>query len=863
MKNGNNGRTRAQRPSLRWLVLMAWRDSRRNRARMLLFMSSIVAGIAALVAIYSFGDDLRRNIDEQAASLIGADLSVSGRWLSSADAQPFLDSLGKVRSTEENLVSMAYFPVSGGTRLVQVRALEGDYPYYGDLETVPVSAAKTFRGGQSALVDETLMLQFNTHVGDTVRIGNLGFRVAGILDKAPGSTNFFASMAPVVYIPRRYLQATGLMSRGSRSGITVYYKYPVGTDVQKIMDAHQAVVDDKDLHYETVETRKENTGRVFSDMTRFLSIVGFIALLLGCVGVASAIHVYIREKIGTIAILRCLGTDSVSAFMIYLIQITGIGLAGSILGVILGTGVQRLLPLVLADFLPIEVHSAFSWAAMAQGLILGVVISLVFGLLPLLSIRKISPLFTLRVSFESVNRKDPWRWGVYALILLFIASFTEVQFRNWRPSLFFTIAVVVSFFLLSGVARLLMGTVRRYLRPAWGYLARQGFSNLYRPNNQTVILVVAIGLSTALISMLWQVQGILLKQITLSGSTGQANVILFDIQSSQEASLDSLTRRMGFPVMEKVPIVNMRIASLNGKTEDQVKDDSLHPRARRPFAEEVRASYRDSLRSTESVTAGKWVGTYKPSGSGQGGGGASSPVPVSLEEGYAHFIGAKVGDSLVFNVQGAPVPAIVGSTRKVSWNRLQTNFRVLFPDGVLESAPQFHVLLTRASSTAASVRYQQAVVRAFPNVSIIDLGLILSVLDDLLGKISDVIHFMAAFSIITGIIVLIASVRNSKYQRIQETVLLRTLGASRRQVLSISALEYIFLGALSAVTGIGIALVGSWLLASRLFHLPYSVNFIPEGVLFLSVTAMTLVIGLWNSRSVLNRPPLDVLRRDV
>ena len=206
---------------------------------------------------------------------------------------------------------------------------------------------------------------------------------------------------------------------------------------------------------------------------------------------------------------------------------------------------------------------------------------------------------------------------------------------------------------------------------------------------------------------------------------------------------------------------------------------------------------------------------------------------------------------------------IVGSIRQVDWRRIQTNFRIVFPSGVLEQAPQFHVLVTRVPNPELSARFQQAVVRNFSNISVIDLGLVLSVLDEILDKIGFVIRFMAAFSMLTGLVVLIASVLISKYQRIQESVLLRTLGASRRQILVITALEYFFLGALAALTGILLSLSASWALAKYSFDSSFAPHWTVVGLLFLAVCAGTILIGLYNSRSVLNKPPLEVLRSEV
>ena len=843
-----------------WLFTMAWRDSRKNRPRLVLFISSIVFGIAALVAIYSFGYDLRRSIDAQAATLVGADLAVTSNKPVVQNAMPFLDSLGTTRSQELSFVSMALFTKNNGTRLVQVRALQGGFPYYGELETTPAAAGRSFLAGRNALVDNTLSLQFNAAVGDSIKLGQVTFNIAGILNKAPGQTGVASSVAPVVFIPLQYMEQTGLAKKGSRIEYSFYYKYAVGTDITKMVDKIKPRLEKEDFNYETVESRKENTGRFFNDLTRFLALVGFIALLLGCVGVASAINVYVREKISSIAIMRCLGATALDAFVIYLIQIVGIGFIGSVMGAALGSFIQNVLPIVLKDFLPLTINTIISWPAIGQGVFIGVVISFLFALLPLISIRKISPLFTFRLSFENVNfAADPLRWVVYGLIVFFIISFAYLQLGSVLGSLFFTLGIFLAFLVLTVVAKLLMYTMRLIVRSTWGYLVRQAFANLYRPNNQTIILIVSIGLSTMFIGTLFMVKDILTEQLVVSGSSTQSNMVLFDIQTQQQDAVALLTRQQGLPVMQQVPIIGARIEEINGKTAEQAKKDTTPQRpgerVRRGFGGELRLTYRDSLVSSEKITEGKWVGSVDPA--------STAPIPISIEDRYANNLGVKLGDHIIFNVQGTNMATVVSSIRSVEWNRVQTNFRVIFPKGVLEQAPQFHVLLTRVPSTAASVKFQQAVVRQFPNISIIDLGLVLSVLDSLLDKISYVVNFMSAFSIVTGIIVLIASVRISKYQRIQESVLLRTLGAVRRQILTINALEYFFLGLLSALTGVLIAFAASWLLARYSFKLPFVVHLAAPGMLVASITVLTVAIGLLNSRGILNRPPLEVLRRDV
>ena len=837
-----------------WLILMAWRDSRRNRSRLFLFISSIILGIAALVAIYSFEYNLKKDIDSQAKSLLGADLVIETNKTVSKEALPMLMELGDKRSEERAFASMIYFPKNEGTRLVNVRALSGEYPYYGDIETSPANASRTFRLEKRALVDKTLMLQFDVKPGDSIKVGELTFEIAGVLNKAPGQTGFNSSVAPIVYIPLAYLEETGLSQKGSRITYNFYYKFAEEVDVEKLAKKLEPQLEKSELDYETIESRKENTGRSFEDLTEFLALVGFIALLLGCIGVASAIHIYIREKINTIAILRCLGASSRQAFIIYLIQIIGIGLIGSMVGALLGTLIQQFLPMVLGDFLPVKITVAISWAAIAQGILLGLIISILFALLPLVSVRNISPLNTLRLSFQETSLfKDPVKWLVYFIIVSFVFGFTYLQMGSLKKTVFFTSGVLAGFLVLAALAYAMMWLARRYFPSSWSYLWRQGFANLFRPNNQTLILVVSIGLGTAFICTLFFVQDILINRVTLSSSKNQPNMVLFDIQSDQKAAVSNLTKSMNLPVLQEVPIVNMRMTEIKGRTAADYKKDSVAWGAMRGLEREYRVTYRDSLSDSEEIIEGKWIGRAEP----------GKPVYVSIEDGYARRIGVKVGDELKFNVQGAPLKALVGSTRKVDWNRIQTNFILIFPAGVLEDAPQFHVLLTQVPSNEISAKYQQAVVRTFPNISMIDLGLVLSVLDEILDKMGFVIRFMAAFSIITGLIVLISSVLISKYQRIRESVLLRTIGASRKQILVITALEYFFLGALAAGAGIILSLIASWSLARFTFETSFMPDILPVALLFLIITSLTVLIGLFNSRGILNRPPLEVLRSDV
>lgn len=850
-----------------WLFKMAWRDSRKNRSRLFLFTSSIILGIAALVAVYSFSDNLQRDIDEQAKTLTGADLIIDSRKEISKSVLAMLDTLGDQRAKEQSFPSMLYFIKGQGSRLVQIKALEGQYPFYGTIETTPKTAAKQFDLGRNALIDKTVMLQFNAKPGDSVQIGKLNFAIAGYLEQAPGQSGIMASISPVVYIPFKYLKQTGLAQFGSRIHYSFYYKFKQSAAIPLLLKKIKPVLDKEGLDHETIASKKQSTGRAFQDLTQFLSLAGFIALLLGCIGVGSAIHVYISEKLAAIATLRCLGVSAWEAFFIYLIQLTFIGFAGAVAGAIIGSGLQFLLPYVLKDFLPVDFTMQISWVAILQGIITGVVIAILFALPSLLSVRRISPLNAIRLSFEQVKLKtDPLKIIVYLIIFLFVLGFTYLQMDSWLQSLIFSGALALTILIFYGLSVLLLTLVKKTIPKGIAYTWRQGFSNLYRPNNLTLMLIVAIGLSTTLIATLYFVQGILINKVTISSGKDQPNMALFDIQDDQVKAINALATQYHLPLMNQVAVVTMRLEEINGKTATQLAEaDSLKKKepenkenqqresSSSAFKNEIRATFQTELTSAEKITAGKWVGKVNY---------PKDIVYISLDERYAERIGVKVGDKMLFNVQGMMIPTVIGSLRKVEWGKVQTNFRVLFPAGVLEEAPKFHVLMTKIPDAETSAKFQAAVVRSFPNISVIDLGLVLQVLDTLLGKISFVIRFMASFSIITGWIVLISAVRSSKNQRLREIVLLRTIGAKGTQILSITAIEYLFLGVLAAAAGMLIALAGSWALATYIFDAVFTPELLPVVSLFSAVTLIVVITGMSSSRGILKYPPLEVLRKD-
>ncbi len=837
-----------------WLLKMAWRDSRKNRGRLFLFMSSIILGIAALVAINSFGDNLSSRIDDEAKELLGADLEVESRQPFTPELRQLFDSLNMKMTEEISFASMVLFPENNGTRLVNVRAVGADYPFYGALETDPAAARTKFNEEAQALVDRTLLLQFDARPGDEIKIGELAFTIGGRVLKVPGQTGIAATVAPPVFIPIDLVEQTGLLQKGSRINFTLYLKYPEGFDNSIFTDFIKPRLLKQELRFDDVAERKEEVGDAYADLSGFLNLTAFIALLLGCVGVASSVHIYMKEKVQTVAVLRCLGAQAKHGVGIFLMQITLMAFLGSLIGAVLGTIIQYFLPGLFEGFLPFEVEQSLSWSAIGEGIALGVITAVLFALFPLVNIKRVSPLKALRASFESSEAGRP-PYFIYGLIILFIFGFSFLQLGTWLRALVFTGGFIVAFAILAGVAQLIIWLVRRYFPVGSSFIIRQSLANLYRPNNQTLVLVSTIGLGTALIITLLLTQQLLLNKVAFSSAPeSRPNMLLFDITTDQVDSVEAVVQNFDMPVLAQVPIVTMKLEAINGVAAETLRADTTSEVEGWVLRREYRVTYRDSLTDSEEIVEGQWRGRVEN---------PDDSIFISLEEGVAEDMKVGVGDPIVFNVQGALLTTYVGSIRKVDWQRVETNFLVVFPEGVLEGAPKFHVVLSRFNTAEQSAKFQQALVRTFPNISIIDLNLILQTIDEVITKLSFVIRFMAFFSIITGLIVLIGSVIISKFQRVQESVLLRTLGASRKHILRINTFEYLLLGSLASLTGIFIGVLASSALAWFSFETVFAPDFLALLIAYLTITLVTVIIGLSNSRGVVNRPPLEILRKEA
>ena len=837
-----------------FVIRTSFRDARKNVRKLLLFMSSIVLGIAALVAINTFNHNLKDQIDAEAASLLGADLAVTGNLPFESGLMSVFDSLPGEKAAEMELMSMAYLPKSDETRFIRLKALKGNYPFYGKIQSVPEGAVTSFRTGPEALVEESLMLQYQLEPGDTIKIGKMSFPIAGRMTGGVGSVGISSAVAPTVYISMDYIDSTELVQPGSLVNYAYYYSVPGTFDLTKWKESKKSVLSMKSYRVETIEDRKNNLNRAFSYLNHFLNLVAIVALLLGCLGVASSVWIYADSKLRDIALLRCLGVSGRMSFMIYFIQILLMSVIGSIAGVSLGMAVQSLIPALLKDFLPVSVETAFSGTAVFQGFTIGLTVSMLFALIPLLSLRNISPLQTLRQSYESDSaKKDKSEYIVQSAIFLSLVLITGWLTGSLLTGFVFTLGIGISWLLLRVLSGMLTRVIRFSVPAKLNFSIRHGLSNLFRPDNQTNTIIVTLGMGTAILASLIIIQSLLLNNVSLMDEGNQPNMIIYGIESNQKDSVRDLTVNYKLPVMQEVPIVTMRIEGWKGRSKSQWLSDSTMNAEKWAVNRETRVTYRDTLSDGETLLDG----ILKPYIQGD------DSIYISLGNTYADALGVELGDEITFNVQGSIIKTYVGSLREIDFRNMSTRFFVVFPSGILEAAPQFHVLVTKTPDTETMTAYRTMLIRSFPNVSAVDLTTILQTVNTIIKKVSFVIRFMALFSLLTGFIILIGALSLSKYRRLKENVLLRTIGATKIQLLSIYCTEYAILGFIAASTGLLLAITASFLISKFQFQLDYALDWSSVLTLLLFIPLITVVMGLINSRSVLNSTPLEVLRKET
>ncbi len=857
---------------VRFVLAMAWRESRAARRRLLLFASAISIGVAALVAISSFTANLETAVRREARALLGADLALASSRPFTPPVQRLIDSAGQAGIAVTGRItfsSMAYVPrIPDRSRLADVRAVGRGFPFYGDVVTKPADRWRMLDTGRVAIVDTSLLVSLGARIGDSLVLGNSRFLIAATVVEVPGrlagGVNSFGSQ---VYIPERYARETGLIVFGSRVSYSALLKFDRPSDARRFADRHGRQLRTERVRVQTAEETESDITSALDNMESFLQFVGLIALLLGGIGVASGVTAFLAGKLETIAVLRCLGARRPLIFAIYLTQAVVLGLIAAAFGSALGAGVQLVLPHLLKGLLPLDVRVTLEPMILLAGVGIGVGVSVLFALRPLLEVRLVSPLQAIRKAYETDQAlpRDPWRLAALGLLAAGVLALCMGRNEDPRVGLSFAASIAASVLILTGTARLAVGaarraTTRRRVRERWPYVLRQGLANLHRPRNQTRAVVTALGFGVGLLAALYLVQANLLRQVsfTTARTAGRPNLVFIDIQPDQADGVQRTIREAGDPVLQAVPMVPMRITEVNGRGVQRLRTDSA---ARRPASwtlrREYRSTWRDTMVGSETLVQGAW---WHGRGEGVRDSAGTMVFPLSLSTDVASDLHVGIGDRITWDVQGQPVVTRVVVLREVDWRRFEPNFFAVFSTAALEHAPCMWVVLTRVDDAGRRALLQRAIAERFSNVIAYDVALIQQTVERIFKKVAIAVRFMASFSLITGGLVLLGAVAAGRLQRIREGALLKALGATRRQLSRILLTEYLALGALSALVGVGLATLGAWAFVHWVLTLDFTLPVLSIGAVFVGTAALVAVVGLTASREVFRRTAMEVLR---
>jgi putative ABC transport system permease protein len=854
----------------------AQREARASARKLGVYMGAITLGVAALVAINSFRAQVVDSVDAESRALLGADLRLNSNAAFTDSVVAILDSARAAGIPVSRVTTMLSVALAdaGEPRLVQLRAVEGGYPYYGEMTTEPAGEWERVGEGMHALLEPALFEQLGVAIGDSVRLGVAHFRVRGALTALPPEVSFRSALGPRIYIHDTNLAATELLQFGSLARHEAFLKIQNEAELQRFIEQNRPTLRAAAVSIDTAAEQAENLARALEVLGRFLGLVGLSALLLGGLGVASAVNVFVKDKVRTVAVLRCLGATQRTAFSAYLLQATTLGVIGAAIGALLGIAIQAVLPSLVGDLIPIDVPFAVQWPVIGIGIGIGALVAATFALLPLLAIRGVSPLRALRVDVDDTARRriDVWRVLAFLLIVASVAGVAVWQARFWRVGLAYAAALIAGMGVLWICARLLIALTRGMASRGFAlarsgsdgaarrrvFATRQGISNLYRPRNQTTAVTMALGFGVFLVATLWVVQSNLLGWLRGDDAAATPDLVFFDIQTDQADEVRELLAPFATRAPEMVPIVPARVAAING-----VEARELLQRERSPRIEpwtlrrEYRHTYRDHLTGGETLVEGEWFAARE---AGAAVSGATGLPRVSAEQDVARSLGIGIGDTITWDMAGVRVESVISSIRAVDWARFETNFFFVFEPGTIDDAPQMMVSLVSVGSDTARVAAQRAVVERFANVSVVDLGAVQRMLRRIIDRVVYAIRFMAAFSIGAGALVLFGAIAASRFQRVRESALLRAIGATRAQVRTMMLVEYAALGALAALTGVILASTAGWLLMRFVFRMPFTLPLGSLLVICAIVTTLAAVLGMMNSREALRSTPLVALR---
>jgi putative ABC transport system permease protein len=843
-----------------FVLRMAVRETRASLRRLFFFFVCIAVGVAAIVALRSVIQSVRGVFGSEAKSLIAADVLIATNRDWTPDARATIDQrladAGVTDRTETVETPTMVRPADRSkavAKMTELRAVQPRFPLYGSIDLQGTQTySPALLADHGVLVRPELLTAIDVAVGDQIVIGQAAFTIRGVIVREPGRGMGEFSLGPRVIIAYDDLASTGLLGFGSRARRAMLVKMPEER-VEPLVKSLREDFKDDFINTRSFRSTEDQVGRDFDRAENYLSLVGLIIVILGGIAVSSVTRVFILQKIRSIAVLKCLGARSGQIISVYILQVMTLGLAGSLLGVALARGVLASIPLMLGASTSIlaQAHYGVSWSAAVQGMAIGVLVSLLFSVVPLLQVRFIKPSLLLRD--ETVRRTRDWA----GMAVIVVVSLALVALTAWQAaSLKVGIVVCLGFAGLAVVLHLAGRALIALIAPmanSRSFPLRHAVLHLSRPGNQTRVILLAVGLGAFFIVGVRSLQASLLDEFSLQVAANAPDMFLLDIQKGQA---DGVRAFLGDPAHGAgefllIPVLRARVVGVAGAETNLDGADDVRQKGV-SIGREFTITYRDHLESNERVIQGAfWSGP-------------SADAEVSVEKLIAERARLHVGDTMRFDVLGRIVAARVTSIRDVEWRESRNGgFVFVFRPGVLDQAPQTFVSpLKGPEGLVARARFQHDLVERFPNVSVIDFHEVLETVRDVMSKVTLAITVVGGLVLFSGGLILIGAVAMTKFQRVYEAAVFKTLGANTRTIARMLLFEYGVLGSLAGLIGSLGAIVLTWGVSRYALEIPWRV-FAGEHIGGVLATALLVaVIGVVSSLDVLRNKPLATLRAE-
>ena len=808
----------------------------------LLIVVSITLGVGSVIGIHSYKDNTANAIKKEAKSIMGADIALQSPQEITKTAEKLVETTlpkGSETSASIQFLSMISNESGEENSLSFIKAVETNYPFYGEMKTEPEAAYRNLKPNQ-VLLDKSLVENLKLKLGDRVRLGDSLLVLAGVVVKEPGAVGSFVGSAPGSIIRRDTANKTGLVQRGSRIRYTIYAKFPDSVDSLdwKDKEFESLIKEDLTIYHNTeVNSGSQQFIKNTFDYMALLALAGFF---LGAISVYTAVRTRLLEKRNEIAILMCLGAKPNVILLLVFAEILILSIFGTTLGLALGYGIQSILP-DISGLMSVETGIVFglSFSSILWSLVLGVVLPLLISIPLVLETRSVKPLAALKeVESQTSGNLSTSKWQFVSFLLIYIlfTSLAVLETESIFKGILFTLVLLTLPVLVYGLYILLGLFITKisklgWLSKEWSLVTKK----VTRKSGALRLSIIGLGSALFILTLSLILQESLLELSGAREIERRPNMFLLDIRETQKDNL--LTAIKEFPVEKQylAPVIGARLSKVNGepiKKEDTIKnamDRNWRATAR---TREYFLSYRDELYDTEEVTKGNW---WNESGRNE----------VSVERDFAGYLQAGVGDELTFNVQGREVSGKITNLRSVNWADMKPNFVVLFSKGILEKAPRFYIVSLLIDTNEDRYQLQKVIVNQFPNITVIDTEKTIQAFMGILEKVTQMMALMTAFILAASFVLVFTTLYASQSERKREFALLRVIGANSRFMGKHFLREALLVSIISFLLGLIYAVVSNEVLNRSVLELrsvyPYGqLSLVFVGICFVTVSLYAL-----------------------